>query len=103
MARTDAAGKAEATRLYRSGVRPADVIARLGLGVHPSTVVRWAGGGTPGPRRRTDVSDKRIIRLRDEKHLTWAEIGRRVQMAPTGVAKRYSRAKSAAALRGGAQ
>lgn len=89
--------RAEAARRYRSGTRPEDVIAQLGLDVHPSTVVRWAGGANrTGPRGRTDLDDHEIVRLRDEERLAWGEIARRMRASRSAIRNHYDQAKAAA-------
>jgi hypothetical protein len=101
MARTSTESRAEAARLYRSGTPPEDVVGELGLDVHPSTVVRWAGGADrPGPRGRTDLDDREIIRLRDEDRLPWDEIARRMAASRNAIRGHYGRAKAAAAEAG---
>jgi hypothetical protein len=89
--RTGRAARAEAARLYQAGMLPGNVISELGLAVHPSTVVRWAGGAArPGPRGRTDLDNGEIARLRDTERLTWAEISRRVSASRTAVRSHYA-------------
>jgi len=46
-------------------------------------------------KKRADVPDELVLRLRDEESLTWMEIGRRVGMSGTGVHQRYDRIKNA--------
>lgn len=89
--------RAQAVRLYRSGMLPADVVAHLGLGVHPSTVTRWAGGARPGPRGRSDLDDREIVRLRDEERLPWGEIARRMSASRTAIRSHYDLGKAAMA------
>jgi hypothetical protein len=90
--------RAEAAGLYKSGSRPEDVIARLGLKVHPSTVVRWAGGAArPGPRGRADLDGAQIVRLRHEEDLSWDEIGRRLGASRSAIRNHYDLAVAAGA------
>ena len=42
-----------------------------------------------GPRPRADVRDSLILDLRDREALSFAAIGRRVHMSPTGARMRY--------------
>lgn len=96
MARASMEARAEAAELYKSGTRPEDVIARLGLKVHPSTVVRWAGGAPrPGPRGRTDLDGPGIVRMRDEERLSWDEIGRRLGAYRETIRRHYRLARAA--------
>jgi len=98
MVRASAESRAKAARLYRSGKRPEDVITELGLDVHPSTVIRWAGGAVrPGPRGREDLDNQEIARLRDEERLSWDEIARRMSASRSAIRSHYEMAKAAGA------
>jgi hypothetical protein len=97
MARTSRENRARAARLYQAGHRAEDVISDLGLTVHPSSVIRWAGGAPrPGPRGREDLDNREIARLRDTERLSWSEISRRVRASRTAVRNHYGLAQPAA-------
>jgi hypothetical protein len=48
-------------------------------------------------KKRSDIPDDLIVRLRDELGLGWTAIGRQVSMSDTGVRQRYDRIKKAEA------
>jgi transposase len=89
MTRTrDEAQVAEAKRLDSLGLSSPAIAAQLGVSARQ--VQRWLGGAhRPGPRRRDDVRDERVLELRDRDGLSFAEIGRRVHMSTTGARMRY--------------
>lgn len=98
MARTSREARAAAVRLYQAGHLPRDVISELSLTVHPTSVVRWAGGAPrTGPRGRTDLDNREIARLRDTERLTWTEISRRMVASRTAIRNHYALAQPAAA------
>ena len=90
MSRTrDEAQVGEARRLYGLGLTTYAIAAHLR--VDPRTVQRWLADvtGPRGPRPRADVRDSLILDLRNREALSFAAIGRRVHMSPTGARMRY--------------
>jgi AsnC-type helix-turn-helix domain len=92
----DEAQVAEAKRLYHRGLDTRAIAAQMGK--DPRTVARWLGDEVrrPGPRGRLDVTDQRILDLRDRSATTegagpmsFEEIARMVGMSKTGVRMRY--------------
>lgn len=77
---------------YRAGATGPELAARHG--VDPRTVHRWAElAGVlrgHGPRGRLDVRTTRIVRLRNEHGLSFAEVAAVVSMSKTGVRIRYA-------------
>ena len=80
---------AEARRRYRGGESTWDLAAAMH--VDQRTVRRWLADEVrrrPGRPARPDVRDAKILGLRKEG-LSYAEIGRRIGMSPTGVRMRH--------------
>ena len=82
--------RAEALRLYMSGLNLEQVASKLDTTVR---IVRQLLAGTPkrppGPGRRTDVSDERVLERREMHRMTWEQIGDTVGLTTPGAKSRY--------------
>lgn len=88
--RRDPAKVGQARDLYRAGSSAREIGAKMG--VHPTTIQRWlAGEMRPAGAPRAAVPDEEIAAMREQEHLTFAEIGRRAALSRAGASKRYSR------------
>jgi hypothetical protein len=81
--------RAEALRLYMSGLNLEQVASKLHTSVR--TVRRLLAGTPKRPRgtRRTDISDERVQELREVHQLTWEQIGDTVGLTTPGAKSRY--------------
>jgi len=82
--------RAEALRLYMSGLNLSQVASELQTSVR---ILRRLLAGTPmrppGPGRRSDVSDERVLELREVHRMTWEQIGDTVRLTTPGARSRY--------------
>ena len=81
--------RAEALRLYMSGLNLEQVASELQTTVR---IVRRLLAGTPKRppgTRRTDVSDERVLELREVHRMTWEQIGDTVGLTTPGARSRY--------------
>ena len=73
-----------------SGLNLEQVASELDTSVR---IVRRLLAGTPkrppGPGRRTDVSDERVLELREVHRMTWEQIGDTVGLTTPGAKSRY--------------
>lgn len=92
MTRTQDQGRvAKASRLYHSGGLSVREVAKV-MDVDEKTVRRWLGDSLRrrGPRGRTDVTDARVIALRDQD-MNPTDIARATGLSRSAVRKRLAR------------